>query len=80
MYDNLLDSLESSDRVLSLFDLPSQESVDLDVTSFVRPDSVSDDEISSCSNLNVNPAHELSSPSMFGASYFLSTAECLLKS
>lgn len=64
MYDNLLDSLESSDRVLSLFDLPSQESVDLDVTSFVRPDSVSDDEISSCSNLNVNPAHELSSPSV----------------
>lgn len=64
MFDNFLDSLEPSGRVFSLFDLPSQESVDLDVTGFLRPDSVSDDEISSCSNLNFNPAYELSSPSI----------------
>ena len=64
MYDNLLDSLESSDRVLSLFDRPSHESVDLEEVSFFRPVSVSDDEISSCSTLNVNPAYELSSPSV----------------
>lgn len=61
MYDNFLDSLEPSDRVLSLSDLPSQESVDWDMKSLVRAVSISDVEDSSYLPFNIKLAYELSS-------------------